>query len=224
MKDEILDSEKYSIIKETENLVVVDYKPYVKRRFGYRQRRRIKNKNGNEYFRIDGVVYHHSAGNENIDFSDNLQQWEEFCNGITNWHVWHPDGPKWPGPAYHVVVPYSSLTHNGKLCCVMMNAMSTMTYHTRGANETYIGVCFQGNMYSSSAPSGIEPSDSQKKLADVMWNEWLKEDFRLDDYQLKGHYHFGKPACPGKWLSDFIHGTNTAKKMTDEAIEALADV
>lgn len=202
--EEILDSTKFSFYKETESLAVVDFRPFVKRRRPYPPRRKVKSGPRAGKYDIQKVVYHHSAGNESVDWSPD-QQWMEFVKGIVNWHVWHEDGPKWRGPGYHILVPYSPLIHNGRHCPVLVNALAAKSWHTAGANNTGIGVCFQGSFDSGSNPTGLDPSDFQKEVAHLLWNEWLKPDFDLGDHSLTGHFQFGKPACPGDWLANLIH-------------------
>lgn len=70
-------------------------------------------------------------------------------------------------------------------------------------NEEYLSICVGGNF---SAPGYIgtqTPKESQLELLKRTW-ERLKEVWGWFDSDLYGHYHFGKPTCPGNELSEFI--------------------
>jgi hypothetical protein len=192
MLTEQLDTSKFKIYKELDDLVVVDYRDNLKRLRGY----------GKRPEKVSLVVYHHSAGNENCDWTKD-PQWQEFVDGVNHWHT---KGLGWPACGYHIMVPYSALEHNGKNCVILVNALGTMSYHTgRGRNAYGIGVCFQGNFAGPVNDSGLRPSDFQKECAHSIWLSWLQPDFNLADYQLTGHFNHGKQACPGEDLADIIY-------------------
>jgi hypothetical protein len=109
-------------------------------------------------------------------------------------------GRGWPGFAYHVFIPYNPLkTADGKHIVYKTQAWDEMSYHTANANKCGVGVVFQGSFTNTKHPSVV-----QKDLAPRVWNEWLKPKFGLKNTNLKGHFDYTKPDCPGPYLKEFV--------------------
>lgn len=96
---------------------------------------------------------------------------------------------------------------------VLANDVECITYsqgdrHIPGdENELYLGVCWGGNFSGPGyrSPKDMKLTDDQARLAINLWAD-LKSVLSLEDNQLFGHYHFGKPACPGFELMNIIEG------------------
>jgi hypothetical protein len=94
---------------------------------------------------------------------------------------------------------------------VLANDVECITYsqgnrHIPGdENELYLGVCWGGNFVAPGYEPGndMTPTMEQMQLARDLWAH-LKTVFKLEDNQLFGHYHFGKPTCPGFLLMELV--------------------
>lgn len=77
-------------------------------------------------------------------------------------------------------------------------------------NYTYIAFCFGGNFSGPGYVGTQSPTKAQLKTADVLW-EWAKRVFSFKNNQLFGHFDFGKPACPGYDLMQYIERIRAEK-------------
>lgn len=110
-----------------------------------------------------------------------------------------------PGLSYTIFVDRKT----GK--AVLANDVECATYShgnrfTPGnENQRFIGVCFGGNFsgpgYTSCRHMG--PTQEQKRVMELLWPH-LAKVFGFLGNQLYGHYHFGKPACPGHEIAAYI--------------------
>jgi hypothetical protein len=93
--------------------------------------------------------------------------------------------------------------------CLLCNDLESTTYsqgdRTRPGDENrmYVAACFGGNF---DAPGYTGTSCPTVEQLDVGIRLWLacRESFGLGNDELYGHYHVGKPACPGTALSQLI--------------------
>jgi hypothetical protein len=74
---------------------------------------------------------------------------------------------------------------------------------TWAANTHYVAVCFKGNFTGADHIGSVEPTDTQLAAGIGVW-EWLRDLLGLTQMDLFGHYHFGKPACPGDVLGGLV--------------------
>ena len=65
-------------------------------------------------------------------------------------------------------------------------------------NAEFMSVMFEGHFDGTghTAPDSAEPTQEQMMAALILWRVCAKEA-GWDQDDLYGHYHFGKPACPG---------------------------
>ena len=87
---------------------------------------------------------------------------------------------------------------------VQTNELSQITWHTTGQNDTGIGIMLAGNFAGLGHDTGTsdpnpEQLNSLKELCDYLINA-----FGLSNQDLYGHYHYGKPACPGYIVQSWI--------------------
>jgi len=91
---------------------------------------------------------------------------------------------------------------NGQI--IQANRLEEITWHTLGANITGIGILVAGNF---SAPGHKlktgEPTQKQMKALPELC-DYLLRSFGLTPLELYGHYHFGKRACPGTTIENWI--------------------
>jgi len=91
---------------------------------------------------------------------------------------------------------------NGEI--VQMNELSSVVWHTKGQNSKAIGIMLVGNFagMGHTAATG-EPSKEQIDSLNFLCDYLLKA-FNFSNQELYGHYHYGKPACPGYFVSEWI--------------------
>jgi hypothetical protein len=70
-------------------------------------------------------------------------------------------------------------------------------------NEEFLSICVGGNFSGPGYNGTQEPTQSQLELLRRTWDH-LKEVWGWTNSDLYGHYHFGKPSCPGNALMEFI--------------------
>ncbi len=100
---------------------------------------------------------------------------------------------------------------NGEI--VQLNELSSVVWHTKGQNRLAIGILLVGNFEGPGHNTGTrEPSQEQMTALDFLCN-YLLEVFQFSNQELYGHYHFGKPACPGYIIQDWIE--NKRNKIED---------
>ncbi len=87
---------------------------------------------------------------------------------------------------------------------IQANDLKHITWHTKGENDTGIGIMLVGDFAGPGHEEGVsEPTAEQLKSLEELC-EYLFRAFELSYQDVYGHYHFGKPACPGfvveKWI------------------------
>ena len=87
---------------------------------------------------------------------------------------------------------------------IQANKLSDICWHTKGQNKVSIGIMLWGNFSGSGYDLGsARPAKEQFTALEDLTN-YLKNAFGFNNQNIYGHYHFGKPACPGyateKWI------------------------
>jgi hypothetical protein len=70
-------------------------------------------------------------------------------------------------------------------------------------NEEFLSICVGGNFSGPGYVGAQKPTQDQLVLLAKTWDH-LKEVWGWTNADLFGHYHFGKPSCPGNDLTEFI--------------------
>lgn len=115
-----------------------------------------------------------------------------------------------PGLSYTIFVDRKT----GK--AVLANGVECATYSHGNRvvygdeNRRFLGVCFGGNF----AGPGYTPGNAMRLTSEqnrVMHSLWphLEKVFGFSGNQLYGHYHFGKPACPGSEIAEYIEAVRS---------------
>ena len=87
---------------------------------------------------------------------------------------------------------------------IQANELNHITWHTTGQNDAGIGIMLAGNFAGPGHEKNtVKPSKAQLYSLDELSNNLL-EAFGLSSLDLFGHYHFGKTACPGYVIQDWI--------------------
>lgn len=90
---------------------------------------------------------------------------------------------------------------------IMANDLCHIVWHCKGQNSIAVGIMLVGNFNGPGYNLGTEgPTGEQMESVDFLVNHLL-EELKLNRQNVYGHYHFGKPACPGykvqRWIEDF---------------------
>lgn len=101
-----------------------------------------------------------------------------------------------PHICYHIVIDKQGTI-------ILCNDFDDMTWHTKKHNVNGLSICVLGNFIGTGWNKGHEPSEEQMKSLDKLLDH-LMENLSLNSKDIYGHYHFGKPACPGKTITELI--------------------
>jgi N-acetyl-anhydromuramyl-L-alanine amidase AmpD len=110
-------------------------------------------------------------------------------------------------------IPYHiAIDKKGKI--ILCNNFDNYLWHTKGQNRIGLSVCVLGNFIGTGWNKGHDPSKKQIESLEELIKQLLK-GLKLGNNSLYGHYHFGKPACPGKTISALIESIRNDKKIDD---------
>ena len=126
------------------------------------------------------------------------------ASGNAKYHVSpnHVSADGLPGLSYTIFIE-----RKGRV--ILANPVDCKTYsqgyggRPGDENEEFLSICVGGNFSAPGYAGTQTPTANQLELLKRTW-EKLKEVFGWFDEDLYGHYHFGKPTCPGNELAEFI--------------------
>jgi hypothetical protein len=215
-------ADSFPIYWESDNLVVLDCVDALPLgpEYPYNLSRTMQYKERDEND-IKLVVYHHTAGNY-LPAVQGLWASNAYCIRAPGRYADGQPNPRigrgWPKIPYHVYVPHQPLLWesdrawgDGRYVIYQLNHFHQRTWHTRGANDDGASAVFQGNFSTRRSGKRMlrHPSDLQMEIAPLLWNEYLKPTLSLQDADLRGHFDFTKPACPGWMLKNYVIKTRT---------------
>lgn len=152
-----------------------------------------------ELSRVNKVILHQELGESSIE-------------QVNRYHINpnHISSSGCPHFCYHY-----GISKNGEV--IQANELSHVTWHTKGQNTAGIGIMFVGNFKGPGHELGNEgPTDEQMQSAEELVG-FLLDTFKLNKQDVFGHYHFGKPACPGYKIQEWI------EKFRNELSEELQE-
>ena len=139
-----------------------------------------------ELSRINKIIIHQELGNSPV-------------KNVNNYHISpnHISPKGCPHFCYHF-----GIEENGKV--IQANEFSHITWHTKGQNSVSIGIMLVGDFAGPGHNTEtVEPKPEQiKSLKELITS--LQKDFNLTNQDVFGHYHYGKPACPGFIIQEEI--------------------
>ncbi|UCD37375.1 MAG: N-acetylmuramoyl-L-alanine amidase [Fidelibacterota bacterium] len=87
---------------------------------------------------------------------------------------------------------------------IQANELTHITWHTGGQNRVGVGIMLEGNFKGMGHDLGHE-KPSKAQIDSLNWLAGhLIDLLDLTNQDLYGHYHFGKPACPGSYVTGWI--------------------
>lgn len=144
-------------------------------------------------YALRGVVLHQS-----------LEERGE-AEGVAKYHVGpnHISKTGLPGMSYTLFIE-----KDGRV--ILANSIEDKTY-SQGyldpnwvdENAAYIGVCIGGNFSGPGYVGSQRPTYEQMESVRKLW-DLCKDFWGWSGAGLFGHYHLGKPACPGNELMEYI--------------------
>jgi N-acetyl-anhydromuramyl-L-alanine amidase AmpD len=111
-----------------------------------------------------------------------------------------------PHFAYHYGIRQKDDEGNKDGEIIQANDLSDITWHTGGQNTSGVGVLLQGNFRGTGYDlEGVSDGPTEKQMQSLEWLvNYLVDFLRITPQDVYGHYHFGKPACPGYKASEWI--------------------
>lgn len=91
---------------------------------------------------------------------------------------------------------------NGEV--IQANELSSITWHCSGQNTEAIGIMLVGNFNGPGYDLGTSEPTAEQLASLKALTQHLMENFNLTRQDIYGHYHFGKPACPGFTLQTWV--------------------
>lgn len=139
--------------------------------------------------RIDKIIIHQELGEGTIE-------------QVNKYHVGpnHISQRGCPHFAYHF-----GIRKNGEI--VQANEFTDVTWHTKGQNSVAIGIMLVGNFNGPGYDLGTSTPTAQQMQSLEQLVKYLQAKYHLTNQEVYGHYHFGKRACPGddvgQWIENY---------------------
>lgn len=112
---------------------------------------------------------------------------------------------------------------------IQVNALNNIVWHTKGQNTASVGIMLEGFFKGPGQDLGDDgPTKSQLDSLQFLVG-YLTKTLGLSNQDVYGHYHFGKPACPGtraaEWIEHFRNGEDADIKsaVADLTIEQIQE-
>lgn len=139
--------------------------------------------------RINKIIIHQELGESPVE-------------AVNNYHINpnHISSKGCPHFCYHF-----GIGKNGEI--IQANELSSIVWHCEGQNAVGVGIMLVGNFKGPGHELANDgPTPEQLESLDWLVN-YLLVTLNLDYDNVYGHYHFGKPACPGyatqEWIETF---------------------
>lgn len=136
--------------------------------------------------KIKKIIVHQELGEAEIE-------------NVNNYHIKknHISADGCPHFCYHY-----GIRKDGEV--VQANELTHVTWHCANQNTVSVGIMLVGNFNGTGYDLGTsEPTKEQiKSLEELV--KYLQDQLKLTNQDIYGHYHFGKPACPGHTLQKWV--------------------
>ena len=141
--------------------------------------------------KIDKIIVHQEMGESDIE-------------AVNNYHINknHISKTGCPHFCYHF-----GIEKDGTI--IQANEFEHVTWHTKGQNDSAIGIMLVGNFdgvnYKGKGNPTVEQLSSLSHLCDILINHTPM--LKLNKKDVYGHIDYGKMACPGydvyTWISNY---------------------
>lgn len=155
--------------------------------------------------KVEAVMLHSLAGP--------FREGEAAVHGLANYHASNPKldaeghvvggGRGWPGPSYHILVPFRPAVVDGRLEVYQLWKSSMVTWHAgKRWNRRSIAVGLGGMHDTRHAPrysagQARDPDPLQFEATRSVVVEYLVPSLGLTEADVMSHAEAGKPTCPG---------------------------
>ncbi|TDO00043.1 N-acetylmuramoyl-L-alanine amidase [Sunxiuqinia elliptica] len=138
---------------------------------------------------INKIIIHQELGESSIE-------------NVNTYHISvSPQNHITPKGCPHLCYHYA-IRKDGEI--IQANELSDIVWHCKGQNTSGIGIMLQGNFSGPGYDMGTsEPTLEQIKSTNELV-DFLLESLQLSSSDVFGHYHFGKPACPGFVMQEWV--------------------
>jgi N-acetyl-anhydromuramyl-L-alanine amidase AmpD len=167
-----------------------------------------------ELTQIDKIIIHQELGESSVE-------------NVNTYHI--SVGPKnhiTPQGCPHICYHYG-IRKNGEI--VQANELSDITWHCKGQNQNSVGIMLQGNFSGPGYDMGSsEPTPEQIHSTEELVDSLLVS-LNLKNTDVFGHYQFGKPACPGYVMQDWVEkkrnmlNLETSVKPVEKSIKEIQE-
>lgn len=153
--------------------------------------------------KIDKIIIHQELGESNIE-------------GVNAYHIGpnHISKEGCPHFCYHYGIEKDGTIKQA-------NELSSVTWHTTGQNTVSVGIMLVGNFNGTGYNMGKEGPTPEQLASLEELVKFLKESLDLSNQDVFGHYHFGKPACPGYKVSEWIETLRSRVDDNENSSEAI---
>lgn len=156
--------------------------------------------------KIKKIIIHQELGESNIE-------------GVNQYHISpnHISPNGCPHFCYHFGIEKDGTIKQA-------NELSSVTWHTKGYNTEGVGIMLVGNFKGTGYALGKD-GPAKEQMDALQWLViWLQQSLSLTNQDVYGHYHFGKPACPGYAISEWIENCrNNIVESDKQVIVSLTD-
>ena len=136
--------------------------------------------------RIDRIIIHQELGDAPVA-------------AVNNYHI-NPNHIS-PRGCPHFCYHYG-IEKSGEI--IQANILTDVTWHTTGQNTTGIGIMLVGNFSGPGHETSNPAPSTEQFTALTELCEYLLQAFALDWNHVYGHCDFGKKACPGYAVEEWI--------------------
>jgi N-acetyl-anhydromuramyl-L-alanine amidase AmpD len=157
--------------------------------------------------KINKIIIHQELGDSSIE-------------AVNNYHINpnHISAKGCPHFCYHF-----GISKNGDI--IQANELSSIVWQCKGQNSVGVGIMLVGNFKGPGHDLGAD-GPTKEQYESLEWLiKYLINSLKLSNTDVYGHYHFGKPACPGYGAQDWIESfrnqvfTEIEVKMTISEIQ-----
>ena len=158
---------------------------------------------------IDKIIIHQELGESSVE-------------NVNTYHISvSPKNHITPKGCPHICYHYA-IRKNGEI--VQTNELSDISWHCKGQNQHSIGIMLQGNFSGPGYDLGTsEPTPEQINSTKELVN-FLLESLNLANTDVFGHYYFGKPACPGYVMQEWVEKKRNTESPAQEAMAVKKSV
>jgi len=94
---------------------------------------------------------------------------------------------------------------------IQANELTDITWHTKGMNTVGVGIMLVGDFSGAGHYGKDNPTKEQLESLGLLLDK-LRGVLNISKSNIKGHSDYGKPACPGIAVMNFLNGYKSKKQ------------